>query len=449
MKHTLYLGFRLVYAIKAWLARRLTVAGRFVLAAILASAVLGIDTNQTLAYMGFTLLLAMLLTSAAWCLFFRPRITALRRLPRFATAGVLMSYRVVLENRGARKQQGLSLLEDVEFPLPTLSEVQQAPEPEGTKRNPFDRSIGYHRWTWLLSRKHTAQATEQQLMGLPAGERQELHLELLPLRRGRLRFRGLSLVSPDPFGLFKARVYLPGAESLLVLPRRYLLPPLQLQGTRRYQPGGVSMASSVGDSEEFLSLRDYRPGDPLRRIHWKSWAKTGRPVVKEYQDEFFVRHALILDTFQKVEAGEVLEEAVSVAASLVYTIQTQESLLDLMFIGTQAYCFTSGRGIAHMDRMIEILACVQACTDKPFHSLLPLVTERAPLLSGTICVLLGWDEERKALVSLLKKLGLPVLALVITDRADTEALDPGPMKDDPANFRCLHVGRIQEGLSRL
>ena len=44
------------------------------------------------------------------------------------------------------------------------------------------------------------------------------------------------------------------------------------------------------------SLRDYRPGDPLQRVHWKSFARTGRPVVKEYQDEFFERHALVLDT---------------------------------------------------------------------------------------------------------------------------------------------------------
>ena len=57
------------------------------------------------------------------------------------------------------------------------------------------------------------------------------------------------------------------------------------------------MASSVGESEEFVSLRDYRRGDPMRHIHWKSWAKTGKPIVKEFQDEFFVRHALILDTF--------------------------------------------------------------------------------------------------------------------------------------------------------
>ena len=57
-------------------------------------------------------------------------------------------------------------------------------------------------------------------------------------------------------------------------------------------------------------MRDYRPGDPLRRIHWKSWAKTGRPVVKEYQDEFFVRHGLILDTFQNTEKSEKIADIV-------------------------------------------------------------------------------------------------------------------------------------------
>jgi uncharacterized protein (DUF58 family) len=57
------------------------------------------------------------------------------------------------------------------------------------------------------------------------------------------------------------------------------------------------MASNIGQSEEFVSLREYRRGDPPRHIHWRSWAKAGKPIVKEFEDEFFVRHALVLDTF--------------------------------------------------------------------------------------------------------------------------------------------------------
>ena len=140
----------------------------------------------------------------------------------------------------------------------------------------------------------------------------------------------------------------------------------------KYQQGGVSLAASVGESEEFVSLRDYRPGDPVRHIHWPSWAKTGEPIVKEFQDEFFTRHALILDTFMPVAASAVFEEAVSVAASLVCTIQAQESLLDLMFVGPEAYCFTMGRGVGHIEQLLEILASVQPCRDRQFNSLLRL-----------------------------------------------------------------------------
>jgi uncharacterized protein (DUF58 family) len=211
----------------------------------------------------------------------------------------------------------------------------------------------------------------------------------------------------------------------------------------------VALAYSVGDSQEFISLRDYRPGDPLRRIHWKSWAKTGRPVVKEYQDEFYVRHGLILDTFQNTEKSERFEEAVSVASSFACAVQSQESLLDLMFVGAEAYCFTAGRGVAHTDRMLEILASVQPCKNKPFTTLPPVVLERSSLLSGCICVLLSWDDERQQFIGKLLELEIPTLVLVIAAGDDPPVLEPGPMKGNPEHLLRLEVGKIEEGLARL
>ena len=105
----------------------------------------------------------------------------------------------------------------------------------------------------------------------------------------------------------------------------------------------------------------------------------GRPVVKEFEDEFFVRHALVLDTFTDPVQGEVFEEAVSVAASFACALPTQESLLDLLFIGPQSYCFTAGRGVAHVEQMLEVLASVRACTDQPFRALEHLVL--SPIIS--------------------------------------------------------------------
>ena len=420
-----------------------------ILAGLAASAVVGLDTKQTVAYQAFTFLLALLIISILWGVGFRARFDVDRRVPRFGTVREQMAYRVMVRNRTKKRLKGLFLMESAEDCLPTFDEFIETPEPDERIRNPFDRTIGYHRWRWLIDKTERIRSEEQSLPALQPDGEGEVRVEIVPSQRGELRLKGVTIASADPFGLFRSFVTIPCHQSILVLPKRYPIPSIDLPGTRRYQPGGVALASSVGDSEEFLSLRDYRPGDPLRRIHWKSWAKTDRPIVKEYQDEFFVRHALILDTFQKAEYSEIFEEAVSVAASLACSIQTQESLLDLMFVGTEAYCFTSGRGIAHTDKMLEILASVRACRDKPFNTLPPLVLGRASLLSGCICIMLSWDDERKGFVGHLRQLGIPLLVLVVTDHNAPETFEPGPMKGEPHNFHRLEVGKIKEGLARL
>jgi uncharacterized protein (DUF58 family) len=171
--------------------------------------------------------------------------------------------------------------------------------------------------------------------------------------------------------------------------------------------------------------------------------------VKECEDEFFVRHALILDTFTNPPHSEVFEEAVSVAASFACTVLTQESLLDLLFVGAEAYCFTAGRGLAHADQMLEILASVHTCADRPFASLETAVLNHVSLVSGCICVFLAWDEARRELVRKLRLLEVPLLVLVVRPSGATGVLEPGPMQDAPDKFHVLEAGRLEQALAKL
>jgi uncharacterized protein (DUF58 family) len=368
-----------------------------------------------------------------------------RHLPRIGSAGVPLAYQVSIENLSRRKQSGLSLFENLAGGLPTIQEFVENPEPGEEKRNWLDRRLGYYRWQWLAHCKRPARVERTPVPPLRPGERLQLKMQLLPLRRGMLRFEGTTIVWPDPFGLFHAWQKVPAAQSVLILPKRYPLPPVDLPGTRKYQPRGVALASAVGESEEFMSLRDYRPGDPLRSVHWKSFAKLGKPIVKEFQDEFFVRHALILDTFSGAAFSDRFEEAVSVAASFACTLLTQDSLLDLLFVGPQAFCFTAGRGVAHTEQMLEILASVRVCHDQPFQSLAQLVLHHAGTVSGCICIFLAWDQERQDFIRKLKALDVPLRVLVITDPG--VPLDPGPLRDHPEWFWPLEMGRIAEDLA--
>lgn len=428
---------------------RVTKPGVYVIGAAVASAIAGIDTKQTVAFQIFTFLFFTLLFSAIFSLFFRCRFTCSRTLPRFGSAGDPLSYTVRVRNESAKIQKGLFLIENFEPYCPTIEEFIHVPEPGEESRNAFDRYMGVYRWRYLTERKQAPKIRERALPDIPANGECEIELEFIPPRRGHFHLESFTIARPDPLGLFNAFVRVRVPDSLLILPKRHPVPELHFPGKRKFQSGGVSMASSIGESDEFVSLRDYRPGDPLRKIHWKSWARTGKPVVKEFSDEFFVRHALVLDTFQDVEETATFEAAVSAASSFACSILTQESLLDLMFVGPEAYCFTSGRGLAHTDKTLEVLASVAPCLDKPFDVLTPLVMGRASLLSGCVCIFLAWDEKRKRFVDKLRSFRVPLLVLVITESGLEKPPDPGPMIDKPGNFCIIEAGKIGEGLAGL
>jgi uncharacterized protein (DUF58 family) len=441
LRRRTYRLFRAFSSLQHRLARRLTPAGRLVVAVLVGAVIMGPNTRLTTAYQAVTFLIT-LLALALTCALRPPAPLSIRRaLPRFGTAGEPVTYRLAAVNAGAAVERGLSVLEDLEDPRPSFEDFVSTPEPGEERRNWFDRKVGYPRWAWLEEQNRRAEIGEQALGPVPPGGAAEVPVTFTPRRRGVVRFRGATLARTDPFGLVRALTRVEAPGSLLVLPRRHRLPPLALPGSRRYQPGGIALATSVGDSEEFASLREYRPGDPPRRIHWRSWARAGKPIVKEFQDEFFVRHGLVLDTFQPEAAGARFEDAVSVAASFAASLETQESLLDLMFVGPEAYCFTAGRGVGHADRMLEILACVRPCRDRPFAALHGLVIERQPALSGCIAVLLAWDDDRRRLVGALRGLGVPTLVLLVATPDEPEPPDAGVHR--------LEVGRVAEGLARL
>jgi uncharacterized protein (DUF58 family) len=441
MRRALYLALRAVSALGYRVRRRFTGAGLLVLAAALAAGVLGIDTERSMNYQAFAFLAALLLLAIASALVFRPRLAVERIAPRLASAGAAFNYRVMVHNQSTRAEAGLRLRDNPADPRPGYEQfataVKRLRAPHKWYRGPRLFDI----WRRLIAINGAAvESSECAVPELAAGHSAEVAVQITPQRRGRLQLRSVTVGRPDPLGIFKACADYPAPHTVLVLPKCYRLAPLRLPGARRYQHGGVALASSVGDSEEFVSLRDYRPGDPLQRVHWKSFARVGHPVVKEYQDEFFERHALVLDTFAGAASDEVFEEAVAVAASFACTVDTQECLLDLMFVGHETYTFTAGRGQMRAQHLLEVLAAVQPSAEGEFSTLAESVLRNRGALSAVILVLLGWDSQRQDMVRRLQSAGVPVLALVVSDAPATiGARAPGVI--------VLEPGRVQPQLA--
>jgi uncharacterized protein (DUF58 family) len=239
-------------------------------------------------------------------------------------------------------------------------------------------------------------------------------MEMTPLRRGVIRLDDLQVLLPDPFGLFqRCRKVVTPVTTMIVLPVRYPLPPIELPGGAAFKISGESNTNSIGNSGEFVGLRDYRPGDPLRQIHWKSWARTGRPIVKELEDAFYPRSGLIVDTLSSERTDQQFEEVISVASSFAASLDTSESLLDLMFIKNEAHKVTAGRGIERAEKLLEVLAGVAPERRENFSALAQLVLRHRDDLTSCLVIFNGWDEARADFLQALTRGGVACAPIIV------------------------------------
>ena len=449
MNRFLYRLLWLNYCLRQWVTRQFTPSGLGLLCCLLFFGLIGLDIKRSVSYQVFAFLLALLGIAIASSRFSRHRFSAVRRLPRFGTVGAPLIYRVILHNNTQKNRKGLSLTEVFAGTFPSFQDFRRIAR-RAAQRKASSRQQR-RAWLTLVSQRQQVFSSAIALPELLASQETEIVSEVVPLRRGLLQFKKLTIACPDPLGFVNRCVTLALPQAVLILPKRYQIPAVELPGRRRHQSGGLALAASVGDSEEFRALREYRPGDSPRKIHWKSWAKTGKPIIKEEQAEYSVRHALILDTFQPEAYSEVMEEAVAIAASFAYSLQstgqTQESLLDLVFTGTEAHSFTAGRSLGNTERLLELLASVVPCQDKAFDSLLPVVQGRLSMLSGCICIFLDWDSDREKLVEQLQSARIPTLVIVISgEKGLSEPVDKRCLSDRQSSLHVLHVGSIQEDL---
>jgi uncharacterized protein (DUF58 family) len=363
-----------------------------------------------------------------------------RHLPRYATADETFEYYITVSNQGDRVERDLRLEDNPRSVAPSFEQFRHAREPGEETRNAWDRWIGFHRFMWLQRHNTGIVAKDTEVSDIGRKASVDVKVEALALRRGVVHFQSTTIFHPDPLGLNYGLTEFQNPCQLLILPKRYRLGRrLDLNGGRHFQPGGVNPTWSIGESHEFVSLRDYRDGDSPRKIHWASTAKRDKPVVREFQDEYFVRQALVVDT--AIDDPGVLEEVIAVTASFVFDKETGDTLLDLLYVSDKPEILTAGRGYAYTNQQLEALAGMgQSKSD--FTHLAQAVIQHAGLLSSCILVLGGWNEDRRKLLERLRAMNLPVEAFVVRPDASLE-------EELKGLARLLPVDEIQDRLSAI
>lgn len=192
------------------------------------------------------------------------------------------------------------------------------------------RNTGRRRSTSALRLTETlplsAGASPRFALGRLAPEEQrEVTYRLRPHARGRFPIGPLVLGVTDPLGCVTVNRKLGATASLLVTPAIVPLPPARMRGDSADRgESSAQITSSSGDEDPVP--REYRHGDDLRRVHWRSTARHGRLMVRREEHQWLDRSTVLLDLRRAAHSpggqGSSVETSVSVAASIAVRLLT-------------------------------------------------------------------------------------------------------------------------------
>ena len=286
------------------------------------------------------------------------------------------------------------------------------------------------------------------LRPLRKGERTRVVLRLVCAHRGAFSMNGFRAETDFPFGMWRSFKVFERQRHLIVYPRFEPLGRMDIPATRRYQPGGVALASTIGESVEFVGNREFRSGDNIRDIDWRATARANKPIVREYREEYLLRVAVVLDTqlpqYPSDSERQAFESAISVCASVGDWLARMEYVVDILAAGPHLYHLQAGRNLAFIEQILDILACVESGTTDGFDGIEPELRDSIDSLGSVVCIFMDWNETRRKFAHTLRDLGTALKIIVVRNGPCT--LDPFADEARLGSVRKVTSAEVKAGI---
>lgn len=238
--------------------------------------------------------------------------------------------------------------------------------------------------------------------------------------RARFSARGVHHLDPftvamiAPLGLACGPRIESESIKISVVPRVANVVRMPIVLTTRHQPGGVALASKTGESMDLAGVRPYRPGDPVRDLHARSWARTGFPVVREWVQEHFTRVGVVLDT--DIDDPARLEAAVELVAGVIAHLSRGEALVDVLVVGDRVHELVLGRSLGYLDQALDLLGTVERGPSMPVATMIARLEPFLERLSSVVLVSTkAEDATRTTFEEAIRARGIVTSTLVLDD----------------------------------
>jgi uncharacterized protein (DUF58 family) len=197
--------------------------------------------------------------------------------------------------------------------------------------------------------------------------------------RGVFQWETVRAVASDPFGLFPRALSLPAASETVLRPRVRKFRPFSLHPERTVRSPGSVLGGRAGTGTDFWGVREYQPGDQMRRLDWRRSARhPGRLYTREHEQEDIADVGLVLDVRAQanLRSGrrELAECSIDAAASLAEMFLRGGNRVGMIVIGTAMTVVYPGYGKVQLYRVLRALAEIGSRGEPS-----PYTMDRAPL----------------------------------------------------------------------
>ena len=246
------------------------------------------------------------------------------------------------------------------------------------------------------------------------GEQRRLRYSVRSRHRGAFPLGPVVLRQRDPFGLTFLTLQLSSRSEVLVLPRTHHLGEGRVRGTSRGSEGEMPQMVAL-HGEDDVSIRSYRDGDELRRVHWPATAHRGELMVRQEDRPARRRAVLLLDSRAQAHPGSGVrtsyEWAVSAIASVATHLATQGFVIHLVTDSTVRE--GSADHPAELDPALTILA---RATPEPDARLDRLAAVASAFAAGGVLVVaavVAHDDDDLRTLASIRQPGSRALAFVL------------------------------------
>lgn len=280
-------------------------------------------------------------------------------------------------------------------------------------------------------------------------------------QRGRFRLGPTTLISGDPFGIVRLSRRIGSTSEILVYPQALLLPEFRLP-TADVPGGQATRSRTFIVSPNVASVRDYAPGDSMNRIHWRSTARTGRLMVKEFELDPSADVYLVLDMQERTVVRDTRVElpdakvdprnrtpwwartpepahqtdnpppsteeyAVAATASLARTLLSQNRIVGMIAWGQHREVIPPEREGRQLFKLLEALAVLRAHSPHSLAEVLLAESSRFGRNCALVIVTASLDEHWIGALEQLRYRGIRAAVVLV----------------DPASFGGWHAAETQ------